>query len=53
MTMNSAGLLCYGRKLSRRRRIDDAHIAVALIDDQQRLSTDARWDQSEAKTQQQ
>ena len=50
MTMNSGGLLCYGRDLSRRHRIYDAQIAVALVDYQQRLSTDARWDQSKTKS---
>src|ERR1039457_6374972 len=50
MTMNSGGLLCYGRNLSRRHRIYDAQIAVALVDYQQRLSTDARWDQSKTKS---
>ena len=53
MTMNPGGLFGYGRNLSRGHRIDDAYIAVAMIDYQQRLSTDAPWDQSETKTRQQ
>jgi hypothetical protein len=48
MTVNPGRLLCDSRYLLRRRRINDADSSVALIDNQQGLSTGR--DHSKPKT---
>src|SRR5579864_4465596 len=53
MTVNAGCLLRYGRNLSRRDRIDKTHVAVALIDYEQRLSGHARCDHHETESWQQ
>src|SRR5579864_3957505 len=53
MTMNPGGLFGYGRNLSRRHRIDETHVAVALIDYKQRLSVHSRCDHHETESWQQ
>src|SRR5204863_8597541 len=53
MPVNTWSLLINGRNLPRRCSIDDAHIAVALVYHQQRLSFGAQRKQCEAERRQQ